>query len=115
VLTNVDAPVTSTASPTELLQALQLSGYCRLRFGWFWGSMEMASHGGRNETTFGEPVSHSALTTQGILTKCVLGLTFKGSTIYERCSWRWTPTTNQDVNDSTAQTEQAIVVTGSRH
>jgi hypothetical protein len=46
-------------------------------------------------------VSHFALTSQGILTKCVHGVTFKGSRTDERHDWRWTPTTNQDVNDST--------------
>jgi hypothetical protein len=42
-----------------------------------------------------ERVSHITLTTQRILTKCVRGVTFKGH------DWRWAPTTNQDVNDST--------------
>jgi hypothetical protein len=54
-----------------------------------------------NETTIAERVSHFALATQGFLPKCVRGVTFKGSDIDERHDWRWTPTTNQDVNDST--------------
>jgi hypothetical protein len=45
-------------------------------------------------------VSHFALTTQRILTECVRGVTFMGSKIDERQFWRWTPTTNQDVNDT---------------
>jgi hypothetical protein len=72
--------------------------YCRLCFGW--GSIAFASRGGQNEIAIAEPVSHFALTTQRILTKFVRGMTFKGTTIDERCNWRWTPTTNQDVNDS---------------
>jgi hypothetical protein len=74
--------------------------YCRLRFGWLWGSIAFASRGGQNETIIADRVSHFALTTQGILPKFVRGVTFVGSTIDERCAWRWIPTTNQNVNGS---------------
>jgi hypothetical protein len=67
-------------------------------FGWLWGSIIIGSRGGQNNTIIGERVSQFALTTQGILTKFVRGVTFKGSNMDERCDWRWTPTTNQDVN-----------------
>jgi hypothetical protein len=77
--------------------------YCRLQRGWLWGSIAFARRGGRNETIIGERVSHFAWPAQGILTKCVHGVTFKGSRIGERRDWRWTPTTNQDVNGSTAR------------
>jgi hypothetical protein len=35
----------------------------------------------------------------------VAGATFKGMKIDKRHDWRWTPTSNQDVNDSTAASE----------
>jgi hypothetical protein len=57
------------------------------RFGWLWGSIAFAPRGGRNEATIAERVSHFALTTQGILAKCVRRVTFKGSTIDEQCDW----------------------------
>jgi hypothetical protein len=66
-----------------------------------WLVVKIASRGRRNETTIAERVSHVVLTTQRILPKFARGVTFKGSTIGRRCGWRWTPTTNQDVNDST--------------
>jgi hypothetical protein len=65
-----------------------------------WGSIKIASRVGRNVMTSGERVSHFALSIQGIPTKGVHGVTFKGSTIDERCDWQWIPTTNQNVNDS---------------
>jgi hypothetical protein len=37
--------------------------YCRLRFGWLWGSIAYASQGYGNETTIAEQVSHFALAT----------------------------------------------------
>jgi hypothetical protein len=36
-------------------------------------------------------VTLSALTTEGILTKFVRGVTFKGSKIDEQYGWRWIP------------------------
>jgi hypothetical protein len=89
--------VQQAASPVTPPSDIQILS---IHFGWLWGSIEIASRGGQNVKAIGERVSHFALTTQGILTKCVHGVAFKGSTIDERCDWRWIPTTNQNVNDS---------------
>jgi hypothetical protein len=51
--------------------------YCCLQRGWLWGSIAFAWRWGRNEPIIGERVSHFALTAQGILTKCVRGVTFR--------------------------------------
>jgi hypothetical protein len=75
--------------------------YCRSHFGWLWGFIAFAWRGGGNAPKTAKRVSHVALTTQRFLTKCVWGVTFKGSKLDERHDWRWTPTTNQDVNAST--------------
>jgi hypothetical protein len=83
--------------------------YCRLQRGWLWGSIAFARRGGRHETIIGERVPHFALTSQGILTKCVRGVTFKGPRIDERHDWRWTPTTNQDVSNSTTAPDCALL------
>jgi hypothetical protein len=72
-MSNRILPVASPAPTACML--LQCKDYCRLRCGWLWGSIEIASRGGRNATTIGERVSHFALTTQGIRTKCVRGVT----------------------------------------
>ena len=81
------------------------TSYRRLRLGWLWGSIQIASCGhGIQKTIATFSVDHTP-TIQRNLAKCAQGVTLRGFKRLPDIACISIPTTNQDVNDSNVTAE----------